>query len=355
MPRNNRTSKSSRTIVGLEIEPGRVAAAEVTVNGSVRLTRAFSAELPVGAVRDGEVADVDVVSSVLREMWGEHKNMGRNVRVGVANAKIVVRTIDVPPVADAKDLAAAVRFVAAQELPMPLDSAVLDFQSLGIVETPEGPRHRVLTVAARREMIEAVLDTVRRAGLKPQGIDLSAFAMVRVLGAGRPDSAVYISVGGLTNLAVVVDGVCLFTRVAGSGLEGMAIDLAERRTLTLEHARMWLHHVGLEKQVADIDGDAEIVADARRVLVEGTRRLGGDIRASLEYHASQMGPGVGAERIVLTGLAVSVPGFVSALAEELGLPIEARSVEPGKGLAADVDRSGATVAAGLAVEAAVAA
>ena len=49
---------------------------------------------------------------------------------------------------------------------MPLDSAVLDFQPLGIAETENGPRQRVLIVAARRDMVERVLTACKAAGLK---------------------------------------------------------------------------------------------------------------------------------------------------------------------------------------------
>ena len=73
------------------------------------------------------------------------------------------------------------RFQAQDQIPMPLDQAVLDFQPLGIVETAEGPRQRVVLVAARRDMVERVLAAVRAAGLRPEGIDLSAFAMIRAL------------------------------------------------------------------------------------------------------------------------------------------------------------------------------
>ena len=64
---------------------------------------------------------------------------------------------------------------------MPLESAVLDFQPLDVVDTAEGPRQRVLVVAARRDMVERVLTAVRAAGLRPEGVDLSAFAMIRAL------------------------------------------------------------------------------------------------------------------------------------------------------------------------------
>ena len=47
---------------------------------------------------------------------------------------------------------------------MPLEQAVLEHQVLGGIETPEGPRTRVVVVAARRDMIERLLEATRRPG-----------------------------------------------------------------------------------------------------------------------------------------------------------------------------------------------
>jgi type IV pilus assembly protein PilM len=341
----------AKTVVGLDIEPGRIVAAEVSLNGSVRLERSATIDLPVGAVRDGEVVDVPAVTDALKQLWSANKGLRRDVRIGVANAKIVVRTLDVPPVA-ASEVDAVVRQVVADELPMPMESAVLDYEPVGIVETAAGPRQRVVVVAARKEMVEAAIAAAAGAGLKTRGVDLSAFAMIRILGGRRKtDSGLYLSIGGMANLAVVVDGVCTFTRVTGAGLEGMGIELAERRSLTVAHARMWLRHVGFEADLAEIDGDPDIVADARAVLLQGNRRLANDIRASLEFHRTQGVAGADVERAMLTGAAVAVPGFTEALAAELGMPVETRSVTAGKDYKGDGDLAGITVAAGLAVEA----
>jgi type IV pilus assembly protein PilM len=111
----------------------------VSVNGSIVIQDGGRAELEPGVVRDGEVADSDALAEALRSLWSEHKHLDKRVRIGVANARIVVRTIHLPPIADPKQLAIAVRFQAADEIPMPLDDAVLDFQSIGVVETPDGP------------------------------------------------------------------------------------------------------------------------------------------------------------------------------------------------------------------------
>ena len=106
------------------------------------------------------------------------------MRLGVANQQIVVRVIELPRIEDEKQRDAAVRFQAAEAIAMPLDEAVLDHQVAGYTEAPDGtPRMQVVVVAARRSMIEALLEAAKGAGLKPEGIDLDAFALVRTLAA----------------------------------------------------------------------------------------------------------------------------------------------------------------------------
>ena len=336
----------TKPVVGLDIEPSAVTAAQVSVNGSISIDRAAIVPLEAGVVRDGEVADVGGLAEALRTLYRENKGFDKRVRIGIANAKIVVRTIELPPISDRKELETAVRFKAQDEIPMPLDAAVLDFQPLDIVETPEGTRQRVLIVAARRDMVDKVIAAARAAGLRPEGIDLAAFAMIRALHRPGPEEPVmYLSVGGLTNLAVAIGPRCLFTRVVGGGSEALAIELAERKALTLEHARAWLDHVGLRAPVQEISGDEAIVSEARLVLQDGVRRIAVEARNSLDFHTAQDAtPHV--ERVVLTGGAMSIPGFADALAAELGLPVEPVSVA---GAPDEIGAGRLSVAAGLAV------
>ena len=58
-----------------------------------RIRTAAVVELDAGVVRDGEVADADALAEALRELWREHRGLDKRVRIGVANARIVVRTI----------------------------------------------------------------------------------------------------------------------------------------------------------------------------------------------------------------------------------------------------------------------
>ena len=176
-----------------------------------------------------------------------------------------MRTVDLPGRSRAaKELDAAVRFQAQDVIPMPLDQAVLDWQRRSSASRPPTVRVAapVLLVAARRDMVERVVAAVRGAGLRLDGIDLGALAMIRALrGEGGPDNtAYYASVSGMTNLAVARGDLPLFARASGGGIEALAIELAERRTLTLDHARGWLQHVGMTASVESIEGDEQIVA-----------------------------------------------------------------------------------------------
>jgi type IV pilus assembly protein PilM len=346
--KRNRNQKQST--VGLDLDPSHIAAAEVSVNGSITLTRGAVVNLRPGILRDGEVTDAPALTEALKAFFAENGFPNR-VRLGVANQRIVVRTLDLPPLEDPKALAAAVRAEAPDHIPMPMDEAILDFQPLGLVETAGGPRMRVVIVAVRREMIDRLVGATRDAGLKLEGIDLAAFAMVRALAPPDAQGAVlYINLAGLTNVAVANRTGCLFTRAAAGGLDSLVTTLAERRGLTLEHARQWISHVALAAPIADLEGDPELLAAARAVLEEGVHQLADTVRNSLNFYRTQENA-ENVERALLTGPAVSIAGFAERLSEQLKLPVEPVlvGVDGIDGLG-ELDAGRLTVAAGLAVE-----
>jgi type IV pilus assembly protein PilM len=310
----------------------------------------------------------------------------------------VLRTLELPPVTDRKELAAAVGFQAQDQVPMPLSNAVLDFHALGLFDTPAGPRQRVVLVAAHRDMIEKLLASVREAGLRPEGIDLSAFAMIRSLYRAQAEPAnpdaeqvaervLYLNVDGLTNLAIAEGQVCRFTRVVGAGVEGMASEIAERRGIAIAEARELVAAVDLTEPAqpearapvaegsghdanapaavdpaevmsgADDESD-ELLAqntpeagsdpDVRMVLERGIHDIAGEVRNSLDFHRSQDGGGA-VSRVVLSGSALDLPGFAHALQSQLRVDVEPQIVGlADQSLAGKLSTHRLAIAAGLA-------
>lgn len=331
--------------VGLDIEAGSVAAAEVKgQNGSTVVSASGVVPLAPGAFREGEVADPDSVAEALKELFSANR-LSKQVRLGVANQRVVVRTMRLPAIEDPKEMAAAVRFQAEEQIPMPLDQAVLEHQVVGGVPAEEGqqPKVDVVVVAARRDMVASFVDPVRRAGLEPVGVDLSAFGMIRALatapvvgedGAPVTETVLYCNVGDVLNLAVARGRSCLFTRVANAGMEAIASRLATERGLSTEHAIQWLAHVGLEAPVEAVEGDPETVAAARRVLEEGAGSMVGDLRLSLDYYGAQESA-IPVERIVLCGPGASLAGLPANMEAGLGLPISVATPSQLTSLAGD--------------------
>jgi type IV pilus assembly protein PilM len=437
-------------VVGLDIQPGHVAAVQARVNGALVAERAAALPLPADTMREGELLDTGALKDALRELFANNR-LSKRVRIGVANQRTVLRTLELPPVTDRKELAAAVRFQAQDQVPMPLDNAVLDFQALGVFDSPAGPRQRVVLVAAQRDMIERLLATVRDAGLRPEGIDLSAFALIRSLYHADPEHegrVLYLNIDGLTNMAIADGSTCRFTRVLARGLEAMAAELAERRGIPLEDARELLVSTDpasvlgeqepfedllatppatdpeeraevdpAEVDPAEVDpaevesahGDqteaqapTESVApehepgegdpnqepapapstdeaktasesfamvahatqsaqdapvapgtfddhDVRLVRENGMREIAGEVRNSLDFHRSQEGGGE-VTRVVLSGLALDLPGFADTLHDELGIEVQCASVRLADGRGdAHVSPHRLAIATGLSV------
>jgi type IV pilus assembly protein PilM len=356
------STTKNKAVVGLDVEAGSVAATEVASNGGSAVTKFGMASLGAGIFSEGEVSDPEALGDSLKELFSKHK-LSKTVRVGLASQRVAVRTLRLPLIEDHGELETAIRFQAQDHIPMPLEQAVLDWQVVGHGTGENGERQvEVVAVAARRDMLGGLMQALSRAGLRPVGIDLSAFGMIRALaggsyspvepgdyvdapGYGPPayeqgiarhlagdgsataaeqesmPAKLYCNLGDVTNLAVARGSSCLFTRVSPFGVEGIAQKLAERRQLTLEHARQWLVHVGLDKPVDGIEGDNQTVSAARDSLAEGAARLVDELRMSLEYYAAQEGA-VAIESIVACGPGTTIPGLMRRLQHDLGQRFE---------------------------------
>ena len=333
-------------IVGLDIEAGSVAVAEVKPSDAGPVSAAAIEPLPPGVFHEGEIADADALAEALKDLFAKHK-LSKHVRLGIGNQRVIVRTLRLPAIEDPKEMDAAVRFQAQEQIPMPLDQAVLEHQVVGGVPAEEGsqPQLDVVVVAARQDMVRSFLGPIRSAGLQPVGVDLSAFGMIRALAGLTPvlanneltgeapteqidspgpqaEAVLYCNLGDVINLAVAKGRACLFTRVSSVGLESIAGRLAGEIGLSTEHATQWLTHVGLEAAPEQIEGDPNVIASARRVLEEGVGGLIDELRLSLDYYGAQESA-VPVKHIVLTGPGSAIPGLAARMEELLGLAIGA--------------------------------
>jgi type IV pilus assembly protein PilM len=303
------------------------------------LTHVSVRALQEGLVFEGEVVDVEALAAELKTFWKESGFTGKRFSLGVANQKIVVRTMEFPMI-DAKELRAAIEFQAQEAIPIPLDDAILDFQVLATLPSEDGVgRQKVLIVAAQRGMISQFVEAAKKAGLTVDGIDLQAFALMRsvappvaFVAVGAPqtaDAAALVNIGsGITNLVVAVNDVPQFTRVINIGYEGLVQALVDNRALTRGEADALRINVGLsgaDPAVGDLEPST--VVEIHEVLDAACEAFADEIRRSVDYYHSQENEGqIGT--LLLSGegaLTRNICGYLSQalhLGVQLGNPLQ---------------------------------
>jgi len=301
------TKPANRGTVGLDLDGAYVAAVQQSQDA---VTRAASVDLAPGVISDGEVTDVTALTETLRDFF-KAEGLPKRVRLGISNQQIVVRHLEIPKIEDEKEREAAVRFQAAEAIAMPLEEVVLDHQVVGETVNPEGAgRLRVVVVAARESMIDRIVEAVRAAGLKTEGIDLNAFALVRTLALpsdSTETARVFCHLGGVTNLAVAVGTTCLFTRPLStqwdSDDDNVAGALAEEIRLSIDfymaqpEAR-WVGEIVLSGPGARRPGLSDELSGLIEVPVTVAEPLG-------RLHAGKLPPGEDPYRhTVAAGLAL---------------------------------------------------
>lgn len=320
---------TSRTTsrVGLDFEQTLLAAAQIKgARQSQMLTQAAVHPLPEGLVSEGEVGDVATLAAELKAFWRRNKFAGRRVLLGVANQKIVVRTMEFP-VIDERELRAAVEFQAQEHIPIPVEEAVLDYQVTSTFVGEDGQsRQRILLVAAQRDMIRQFVEVARKAGLVVDGIDLQAFALARSLAPGfdlsatpppegEPAMALVHIGSGITNLVVVAGDTPQFTRVISLGSESLVEPLMASQGVDANEAWRLAVLVGLRdggRPTPPDDVSPEAVDATYTALEAACEVFSDEIRRSIDYYHTQAQAGrIG--RVLLTGEG----SLVSNLAEYL--------------------------------------
>jgi type IV pilus assembly protein PilM len=319
--------KKKTTSVGLDITSDSIAATEIQTGGSIGRTAIVP--LQPGVVKEGDLVNREVLAEALKDLFARHK-LSKSVRVGVANQRVVVRSLQLPLIEDEGELDSAVRFRAQEAIPMPLDQAVLDHQVVAKRDGPDGNRMMdVLAVAARRDMVVGLLEAVRGAGLQPIGIDLSAFGMIRALkdrtaamatevGDAPPATRLFCHLGDVTNLAVARGNECVFARVSPFGIETIADRLASRQNVSIDEARELIMEVGLEEEVEVFGQDN--ASGAREALEEGATKLGEELRMSMDFYGAQDGV-TPVDRVVLCGPGSTIPGLPERIQAGLTLDV----------------------------------
>jgi type IV pilus assembly protein PilM len=347
-------------VIGLDVGTHAVRAAELSLGrGDPVLRRFAQVTLPPGAVQNGEVVDPAAVAGALTRLWREGGFRRRDVIVGVANQRMVVRQAEVPMMTE-EELRSSLQYQVQELIPIPVDEARMDFQILGETRGPgDEARLRILLVAAQRDMLNNLLAALDAANLQPRLVDAGPFALLRALddptadlesAPGEADAVVSVG-AGVTTVVVVERGVPQFVRILVTGGADLTAAVASELDVDLETAEDL-------KRRADPESDDQMLVRAAALVEAQVGPLIEEVRGSLDFHLAQSSQS-SIRRILVTGGGSRANDFVARLGEVMGVPAARadplRSVKVGKTGLSDAQLEAArdimTTAVGLALAA----
>lgn len=305
--------------VGLDIGTSAVRGAAISSSSSSRSLVGFGqVALPPGAVVGGEVREPAAVSEAIAQLWKRAKFGSRKAYLGIANQRVLVRQVDFPALEE-KEFRSSLRYMAADQIPMPVETAQLDFQILEEF-TSDAQEHmmRVLLVAAATEMVEAVVESVTAAGIEPLGVDLSPFAVARAVSPvargeiGLAGSEAVVDIGaGVTSILVHNNGEPRFVREVLIGGDEITEAIATNAHLTYEEA-----------EAVKLDLSRGVGSDdVREILDQRTSLLVEEIRSSFDYYAT-LADSDPILSVVVTGGGSLTPGLIDKLDDALRIKIQ---------------------------------
>lgn len=164
-----------------------------------------SLPLEAGLVRDGIVLDKAMLAARIRELFKNQKVETKKIIAGLSGLNCLSRVVTLPQLSKAA-LAEAVRQEAERALPVPLEQLYLSWQIISL----SGEFIQVFLAALPRNAADAVIETLRLAGIKPHIIDLKPLALTRVL---REDTAIIVDVQAAEyDIIVMVKGIPVLIR-----------------------------------------------------------------------------------------------------------------------------------------------
>lgn len=314
-------------LVGLDIGSHSIKVVEIdSSKKGLILKNIGMVGLPEGAISEGSIKEIEIVSSAIKTLYKNLKIKNKNVACSISGYSVIVKKISVEK-RDESELETSIQEEAEQYIPFDINDVNLDYE---ILESPEeeieaggGGEDRensklmdVMLVAAKKDIVEDYMGLLHLTGLNPVVLDVDAFALQNALEAGQGQSSgcfAVVNVGAEElGINAIKDGISLFTRDSSYG--GFQINDAIMEQFDVSYEEAEKIKLGATKP----DQNAEALEEIFSSVVSGWVN---EIKRALDFLASTY-PDETIEKIYISGGGSRIPGFMKYLSMETEIPVE---------------------------------
>lgn len=313
-------SPQGKTGVGVDFGAGHVKVVQIRwTRSGPRIENYVVCPIPAGLMLEGTVLNPDQLGDLLK---GLVKAMGlRRNQVGtsVGGPAIMMRYINLPRVG-AEEMKAAMKFEAPQHLPIAEEQLIYDYCTVPEATGVSDHQMAVFLAGTQRKLVQGHLDSLARAGLRTDAVELDCLALVRALewsGAVPHNSSqplVLLDFGEMgTRLAIMRYGVPMLSRTVPTGISHLRTAIADTLGMPLYEAERVLRLKGVEE-------DEDLAPAVGPWLDSLTEAIGRSVEFFLIQHR-----GASLEKVFLSGGGALLPGLKGAMVDRLAPAIGLRA------------------------------
>ncbi|MFL0796176.1 MAG: pilus assembly protein PilM [Cellvibrionaceae bacterium] len=306
-------TKPQKPRLGLDISSTAVKLLELSHSGSQYRVESYAVKsLPPNAVVEKNITEPEAVTEAVDQVVSMSKSKVKGVAAAVAGSSVITKLIEMPKGLSDDEMETSISLEAEQYIPYPLEEVALDWDIQGPSERSPDELVDVLLAACRRETVDGREEVLENAGLKPEVIDVEAYAMERAFGllADQLDCegqiVAIVDIGAtMTTLSILLDGVTVYTREQLFGGRQLTEEIQRRFGLSMEEAGIAKKQGGLPEEY-----EVEVLEPFKEAVVQQVTRSLQFFFSSSQYSD--------VDHIVLAGGVASTDGLREMIEERLG-------------------------------------
>ncbi|MBN1627414.1 MAG: type IV pilus assembly protein PilM [Deltaproteobacteria bacterium] len=315
-------------LIGLDIGSHSIKLVEINQSKKGMILKNFGViGLPKDAIVEGTIKEMEVVASVVKNLYKNLKIKNKNVATSISGFSVIVKKISISQRGES-ELDSSIHEEAEQYIPFDISDVNLDYEILKLKEAVTGDESAtevakkgaalmdVLLVAAKKDIIEDYESLIQLAGLNPVIMDVDAFALQNAFEASSGNiSGCYAIINiGAEELGInaVKDGVSIFTRDSSYGGSQITEAIMSKFNVSFEEAEK------IKLGGTKVDKERGALEEIFTTIVSGWVQ---EIKRALDFLSTTY-PDESIEKILVSGGAYRIPGFLKYLEQETGISVE---------------------------------
>lgn len=176
---NSLWKNDSVLMVGIDIGSHSIKAVLLNKNNTGYILEAAAIEpMPIGAVVNGEIQDIDLVGQTIAKLRKKISPSIKWAASAVSGPTVITKIIYMDAALNEEELSNQIEIEAESIIPYPLDEVNIDFEPLGINEVNTSEVNVLLSIA-RTESIEARVAAIEMGGFDAKVVDVESYAINR--------------------------------------------------------------------------------------------------------------------------------------------------------------------------------